>query len=277
MCKFCVEHGEGERWYLQAKNYAYDLESDLRRRDYVVSFMRDFGVNRAKVIAGLEFAKSLPQPIAEYGRRKFRAAMREHHFGQPVPIEDVERIFDVATSITRIPCVCRRFEGTRDDRHCFLITTQPITPLLEEGFRDYVDGPRLEDFHTVSKADALAALRGFEERGLMHSVWTFETPFIAAICNCDLSSGCMAMKVSVGYATPIMWRGEWYAEIDREDCTGCGVCRKLCPFRVMRLEQRKASVNPSECWGCGVCRAGCTKGAITLKDRNMLPVPLQAW
>jgi hypothetical protein len=32
MCKYCHEHGEGKKWYLQSKNYAQDLESDLKRR-----------------------------------------------------------------------------------------------------------------------------------------------------------------------------------------------------------------------------------------------------
>ena len=29
MCEFCLKHGEGEKWYLQAKNYSDDLFSDL--------------------------------------------------------------------------------------------------------------------------------------------------------------------------------------------------------------------------------------------------------
>ena len=42
MCQFCVEHGEGKRWYLEASNYAYDLDSDLKRREYVLEFIRGF-------------------------------------------------------------------------------------------------------------------------------------------------------------------------------------------------------------------------------------------
>ncbi len=42
MCQFCVEHGEGKRWYLQAQNYSADLNSDLERRAYVVKFISGF-------------------------------------------------------------------------------------------------------------------------------------------------------------------------------------------------------------------------------------------
>ena len=38
MCEFCIKHGEGKKWYLQAKNYAEDLLSDLRRRNFIIGF-----------------------------------------------------------------------------------------------------------------------------------------------------------------------------------------------------------------------------------------------
>ena len=39
MCEFCLKHGEGEKWYLQAKNYSDDLFSDIRRRKYIEEFV----------------------------------------------------------------------------------------------------------------------------------------------------------------------------------------------------------------------------------------------
>jgi len=48
MCQFCVQHGDGEKWYLQARNYAADLSSDLHRRGYMLDFIRDFDAHRAQ-------------------------------------------------------------------------------------------------------------------------------------------------------------------------------------------------------------------------------------
>ena len=45
MCEFCTKHGEGKKWYLNAKNYSNDLLSDIRRREYVKDFF--FWVNRS--------------------------------------------------------------------------------------------------------------------------------------------------------------------------------------------------------------------------------------
>lgn len=38
MCEFCHKHGEGKKWYLQAKNYSEDLLSDLKRREFLSGF-----------------------------------------------------------------------------------------------------------------------------------------------------------------------------------------------------------------------------------------------
>ena len=39
MCEFCLKHGEGKKWYLEAKNYSDDLLSDLRRRRFIEGFV----------------------------------------------------------------------------------------------------------------------------------------------------------------------------------------------------------------------------------------------
>ena len=39
MCEFCHQHGEGKKWYLQAKNYSDDLLSDVRRRKFIEDFV----------------------------------------------------------------------------------------------------------------------------------------------------------------------------------------------------------------------------------------------
>jgi len=35
MCRFRHQHGEGKKWYFQARRYAEDLLSDLERRWYI--------------------------------------------------------------------------------------------------------------------------------------------------------------------------------------------------------------------------------------------------
>ena len=279
MCRFCVEHGEGKRWYLQASNYAFDLESDLKRRQYIVDFVSGFDRMRANAIAAMEALDRLPAPVARLGKSAVSRHMQTHHFGQPITLEDCSEVFDLATSITVIPCICRMHApNTRAEEVCVLVTTQPITPLLEEGFRGYEQGPDLDDFRTVGKTEALALLRSCEERGLLHSIWTFQTPFTAAICNCNLASGCMAMKLTAGYGMKLMWRGESVAILDADACAGCGTCIELCPFDAIGRDGRGEVVHSAErCWGCGICRSGCATDAITLVDRRDVPAVAALW
>lgn len=279
MCQFCVEHGEGERWYLQAKNYSADLLSDARRREYMVGFIAGFGASRANAIGWMERLEHIPAPLAAAGKSIASRRMRDHHFGQPLPIEDCERVLDLATSITVIPCICRMHTpGKHAEPVCVLVTTAPVEPILADGFKDYEDGPELDDFHSLTKAEAMGLLRSCEERGLMHSVWTFQTPFTAAICNCDLESGCMAMKLTAGYEMKLMWRGEYIALADAERCISCGACEPACPFSAIE----RTTTGPYEpvakkCWGCGVCRAHCPEDAISLIDRRQVPEVATLW
>lgn len=278
MCRFCVEHGEGQRWYLNARNYAYDLESDLRRRDYVVGFVRNFADMRRNAIGWMERLNGMPEPVTRAGKALVSRNMRTHHFGQPLPLEDCRQVLDLATSITIIPCICRMHEpGKRAEEVCILVTTQPIEPLLSEGFKDYEDGPDLRDFRRVSADGAMRLLEECEQRGLMHSIWTFQTPFTAAICNCNLESGCMAMRLTQGYEMKLMWRGECVARLDEESCTGCGSCSQLCPFDAIERTRAGVAVRTSKCWGCGVCRSACQASALRLVDRRGVPEVAALW
>ena len=281
MCQFCVEHGDGKKWYLEASNYAFDLESDLRRRGYIVEFLSGFDTMRARAIGGMEFLGMLPGPLERTGKRIASKRMRGVHFGQPVPIEECAQIFDIATSIVRIPCVCRMWAKPNKpaEEVCVLVTTQPMEPLLEEGFRSYDSGPDTSDFQRLSKSEALQLLRACEERGLMHSVWTFITPFIGAICNCDRESGCMAMRLTGEYSMPLMWRGESVAQLDAGACSNCRECVELCPFDAIAPNGPGGPVRLRQeaCWGCGVCRSACSSAAISLVDRRSVPAVANLW
>jgi len=281
MCQFCVEHGDGKRWYLEASNYATDLTSDLARRDYIVEFISGFDTMRARAIGGMEYLEMLPAPVERRGKKMLSRRMQKIHYGQPVPIEECAEIFEIATSIVRIPCVCRTFAGHKPEALCIMVTTQAMEPILEEGFKDYVDGPDVSSFAQLTKQEALTLLKRCETRGLMHSVWTFLTPFIGAICNCNVESGCMAMKLTIGYSMPLMWRGEWVARLDQEACTSCRQCASLCPFGALAAQgqngDRRVTLDTEACWGCGICRRACASDALSLVDRRSVPEVANVW
>ena len=279
MCQFCVQHGDGKTWYLQAENYVIDLEHDLERRGYIVDFVQGFDGMRSRALTWLDVLEKTPRPLESAVKTRIHKRQQLHHFGQPVPIEDCERIFDFATSIVRLPCACRTYAGKAERGHCLAVTATPMDDTLAEAFAGFEMGPDIAGLERLTKDQAMALLRQCEKDGLMHSVWTFVTPFIGAICNCDLESGCMAMTLTVGHDTKVMWRGEYVAELAEESCSRCGACAQVCPFDAIDFERapRSVTLRQRDCWGCGVCRAACPSDALRLVPRASVPEVAEIW
>ena len=178
MCEFCIKHGEGKKWYEIMEHYSTELLEQDQRREYISKFIKSVRSNADSNLQKLDWTKR-KLPLA-YGfiRKIGTAGMKKFHFGQVVPLEDAEIIVDMVHSITRIACICRSVTiGKNDARYCLLLGIDP-TGLVS-------DWPELEaNFETLTPAEAKQALREFDKEGLVHSIWTFKTPYIGALCNC---------------------------------------------------------------------------------------------
>jgi ferredoxin len=284
MCEFCLKHGEGEKWYLQAKNYSEDLLSDVRRQNFIRQFSDPKFVSQEveKSIQGMERMKKLPWFIRNLFSRIISRKMKKVHFGQVVPIEEIEQIFDFTGSIVRVACICRHTLLGQEKRYCYGISVAPDGGKLGEIFRSLdqslYGGLDTEKFETLTKEEAMAAFRSHELEGLCHTVWTFHTPFIGGICNCDRAD-CLAMRSTVTHSVPVMFRAEYIAEIDPEKCNGCRQCMRLCQFGALgySASNQKAVVDQNYCYGCGICRSVCKTNAILLEERAKSPVAANIW
>ena len=56
-----------------------------------------------------------------------------------------------------------------------------------------------------------------------------------------------------------------FAWIDKDRCTNCGICEKLCFYRGVKQEEGKRTVITHMCDGCGVCEQMCPAKAIELR------------
>lgn len=55
-------------------------------------------------------------------------------------------------------------------------------------------------------------------------------------------------------------------KIDRDKCTGCGICREVCPHEVLAIHDRKAEISVrGRCMECGACAMNCPFGAIAVE------------
>jgi len=199
-----------------------------------------------------------------------------------VPIEDMERIFGFVNTIVRLPCICRKVTLGKEKRYCYGLSISPgggeFSRLLQGLEHSYLKGPDTSEFEVLTKEEALQALREHEREGLCHTVWTFHTPFIGGLCNCDRSD-CIAMKATVTHDFPVMFRAEYVAKNDPERCNGCRQCMKVCQFGAIAYSgaEEKTTVDARRCYGCGICRAACSRGAISLVDRSSVPASANLW
>lgn len=272
MCEFCVRHGEGKKWYEVMQNYSAELYAASGRENYIKQFVKNsqttYVENFNKMLKLKHKRPSLYKYFSKIGSR----VMKYNHFGQIVPLEDAEMIIDMVQSITRIPCVCRSaLTGRKNARYCFALGFDPAGM-----FDDYPD--LQAGLETISRLEAKKLLRDFDLEGLIHSIWTFKTPYIGAICNCDRD--CLAYMAQVeNELMQLMFKSEYIAKIDYMNCTGCRHCQRLCQFGAIEysLMEQKCCVNSRKCYGCGVCRSSCKKAAIELEDKSSLPEADRLW
>jgi ferredoxin len=211
--------------------------------------------------AGREAGSGLPKGPAEW---------KVEHFGQVVPIEEVEQVLDRVDSITRLPCGCRFLTtGKTDKRYCFGfgIDKWGILGAFPEA---------ASSLETLSSAEARKIFRSYDEEGLMHSIWSGVTPFVVGACNCDFDCGAYRgfLRGSGNF-----YRAEYVAQVDWDQCQGCRECMSQCQFGAMFYSSalERVVIEASKCFGCGVCRSACPQTAISLLPREKVPQAAELW
>jgi ferredoxin len=287
MCEFCTKHGEGKKWYLQMKNYSQELLSArlspaqskvvgaTTRIEWFAGFFEAF------VAPATPGAKPKPKgdaaaPSPASPRRLSEAAVTRNamaeHFGQVLPLKDVDEVLEAVTSITRIPCGCRYITtGKTDMRYCFGLGVD-----VHNIMGKYPDASA--SLEVLDKEEAKKLFRQFDRAGLVHSIWTGVTPYVIGLCNCDRDCGAYRGYIERG-GPANFFRAEYVCEVDRELCTGCKSCMKQCQFAAQFYSHGlgKVYIDPKRCFGCGVCMAACPHDAIRLIPRHEHPEAKDLW
>ena len=270
MCDFCHQHGEGKRWYLLMENYSQELFAQENRKEFMHDFFANFDKDVTAAIEGGKKLQKAPRFVQRLMNSLTVRKYKKEHYGQLVPIEDLEKIVSMLKIIVRIPCVCRKFILGKEARYCFGVGASIHGTLS--------DMPEFAaNFEVLKQDQAIKVLRQLDEKGLMHSVWTFKTPFIGGICNCD--QDCLAYKFRMQYNLPLFFKAEYVAQTDWDKCTGCRDCKMVCQFGAILYSDtnEKCSIDSKSCFGCGVCRAVCPEQAITLIERTSVPELVKEW
>jgi len=271
MCEFCISHGEGKKWYENMTNYSRKLFLKVNSDAGLKEFLSRFGRSMQENIPRAEKWKNrLPRIYDLLAYPWFTLRQKKTHFGQIVPLEDINNIIDRVDTVIRLPCICRKVATGVEKRYCYAVGMD-TSHILEE-LPDFCDFDKISSYIAKTEIDIL------DRGGMTHSVWTFNTPYIGAICNCDRE--CMAYRIQYrSQLAKVMWKAEYVAEIETDSCNGCRLCRKQCLFEAINYNPaaKKCMIEPGYCYGCGTCRTVCPREAITLQPRDKNPIAAAAW
>lgn len=108
-------------------------------------------------------------------------------------------------------------------------------------------------------------------------------PFLKnpVLADCDVDAPDLHLLLSPKLESRENFIGTHKAEVDRESCTGCGLCEKQCRFGAISVlsdssmsgtdpkAKARAAVNRLKCEGCGVCEFVCPVNAVKLADASV--------
>ncbi len=95
--------------------------------------------------------------------------------------------------------------------------------------------------------------------------------FIAGACQGpkDIPETVAQAAATAAEALSMMGKGyfelePYVAKVNRERCSGCGICFDLCPYHALERDPETGLMNVVEalCQGCGACVAACPSGAL---------------
>ncbi len=149
-----------------------------------------------------------------------------------------------------------------------------VCMVVGDPFVSLVLGHRSGNARRITTEEALRILEQEEERGHIHTAW-FKTVMhdrFYTICNC-CTCCCLGMA-SYYRNVPRITHSGYRPVTDRDECTECGCCEDICPFKAVNCLEGVPVIDDTKCMGCGLCISHCPVEAVTLELAPERGVPL---
>jgi ferredoxin len=190
---------------------------------------------------------------------------------QALSYEQVSNIIENSQSFAVFDCICkkeRKLLGHGCNKPLEICTAYaPIPGVFDDKSR----------YRAISKADAYAVLDRAEEAALVHLTWNVASGhyFICNCCGC--CCGVLRAINELGINASEVINSSYFAEIDSDACTACGICRdERCQVNAIEEGDDAYRVIREKCIGCGLCVTTCPAKAISLvrkQPEEIVPPP----
>jgi len=278
MCVWCDQFADGyERWYFNPANYARRLYKIRKEEAEALGAEANPQEAGGMAILGREFLEARERNDYEAMERMKREAEQVSwgtHFGQVITLDEALKVTDIIYPISLMTCACRRsMVGLPDEENFTCMGMGPGMYKWERWPDTYRGG-----VHFLTPDEAKEVLTKLNKRGLVQTIATFGTPYLAGLCNCDYPD-CGFIRTVLDFGVRVLWRGHYVAKVDPELCNGCAACVARCQFRALSFAptRNKAYIDQLQCFGCGLCATECDQEAITLVERASLPSLANVW
>jgi len=164
-------------------------------------------------------------------------------------------------------CVCKQGEAILGEK-CKVVGDD-IEICIFFGKGNYLDRNRGRN---ITKDECLLLLDKAEDKGLVIQPGNSQQVFcICLCCGCC----CGVLTSAKKFEKPAeLFATNYYAVINNEKCTGCGLCIKRCQMdAITRIDKQNVNLNRDRCIGCGLCVTKCSKKAVTLKRKDKKTKP----
>lgn len=86
------------------------------------------------------------------------------------------------------------------------------------------------------------------------------------LADCDVDASNLYLLFQPEAEEEFEYYGGKKAIIDQSKCNQCGVCKKICRFEAIKIENGVYNVDQYACEGCNACVISCPQKAIRLED-----------
>ncbi|MCP4754513.1 MAG: 4Fe-4S ferredoxin [Proteobacteria bacterium] len=192
---------------------------------------------------------------------------------EALPYERVSTIIENGQSFLANDCICKKEQSLIDnpcDRPMEVCLAIAPIPGHFESREDRPSG------RVLTREEAYQLLKETEEAALVHLTYNYQSGHFF-ICNCcGCCCGVLHGITKLGIPATTVVNSPYYAVVDPDECTLCGICQDdRCQVDAVEEGDSAYLIVKDKCIGCGLCISTCTGEAIRLvrKEEKDIEVP----